>query len=138
MLPPLKRPISATAEPDDTRRASAVQAVRAAMQAIVAKRGVSLTVQTLHENGVAACAPWLMQQLDAAVKAQGIAVRRLPSGAGHDGMAMIDLCDIGMLFVRCKGGISHNPAEAVAVDDVAAGARALLHFIEHFKPEKRQ
>jgi allantoate deiminase len=49
-------------------------------------------------------------------------------------MALIDIAPIGMLFVRCKGGISHNPAEAVSERDVAAGARVLSRFIEHFAP----
>ena len=49
---------------------------------------------------------------DAAVARTGIQPYRLPSGAGHDGLAMVALCPIAMLFVRCKDGISHNPAEA--------------------------
>jgi allantoate deiminase len=49
-------------------------------------------------------------------------------------MAMIDIADIGMLFVRCRGGISHNPAEHAATEDVAAGAQALLHALQHFRP----
>ncbi len=85
------------------------------------------------ESRVAQCAPWLMKQFETAVAAEGISVRRLPSGAGHDGLAMIDLVDIGMLFVRCKGGISHNPAESVTVGDVLTGARVLLRFIENFR-----
>ena len=56
--------------------------------------------------------------------AEGVRVHHLPSGAGHDGMAIIDIAPIGMLFVRCKGGISHNPAEAVTLDDVGHRARA--------------
>ena len=56
----------------------------------------------------------------------------LPSGAGHDGMAIIAIAPIGMLFIRCKDGISHNPAEAVDVADVDAGARVLLRFIHNF------
>jgi allantoate deiminase len=47
-------------------------------------------------------------------------------------MAMIDLAPIGMLFLRCEGGISHNPAEAVTVADIDVGARVLLRFIERF------
>jgi allantoate deiminase len=50
-------------------------------------------------------------------------------------MAMQALADIGMLFVRCRAGISHNPAESVSAEDAGAGARALLHFIEHFRPQ---
>ena len=83
------------------------------------------------------CAPWLMAQLDAAIAAERLPVRTLPSGAGHDGMALIDVTDIAMLFVRCKGGVSHSPAEAVSMEDMAVGARVLLHFIEHFGPEER-
>ncbi len=63
-------------------------------------------------------------------------MHHLPSGAGHDGMAMVDIAPIGMLFVRCKGGISHNPAEAVTVSDIAAGARVLARFVASFTPPR--
>ena len=53
-----------------------------------------------------------------------------------DGMALVDLTDIGMLFVRCKGGISHNPAEAITLEDAGTGARVFLRFIENFRPAK--
>lgn len=121
--------------PADGQRQRAARDVGDTLQAICGKRGVKLTMTTLHENPIAGCAPWLMRQLDAAVTAQGYKLHRLPSGAGHDGMAMQALCPIGMLFVRCTAGISHNPAEAVTAEDVEAGARVLLHFIENFKPE---
>jgi allantoate deiminase len=49
-------------------------------------------------------------------------------------MAMIAIADIGMLFVRCKGGISHNPAESITREDAEVAGSALLHFIEHFSP----
>jgi allantoate deiminase len=48
---------------------------------------------------------------------------------------MIDLADIGMLFVRCEKGISHNPAEAITLADVETAARVFLRFIENFKPQ---
>ena len=123
--------------PDDAQRRRATGDVTVALQAICQQRGVTLNMTTLHENDNAACAPWLMQQLDAAVANAGHTVHRLPSGAGHDGMAMQALCAIGMLFVRCKGGISHNPAESVTCADVQAGADVLLRFIENFKPESQ-
>jgi allantoate deiminase len=52
-------------------------------------------------------------------------------------MAMIELCDIGMLFVRCEKGISHNPAEAISAEDAATGARVFLRFIENFRMQVR-
>ena len=120
--------------PHDDMRRRAVGELLATFASICEQRHLSLSHHVMLESRVAQCAPWLMTQLDAAVAADGIAVRRLPSGAGHDGMAMIDVTDIGMLFVRCKGGISHHPAESVTAADVAAGARALLRFIENFRP----
>ena len=119
--------------PADTQRRKAATDVTDALRAICEKRDVKLSMTTLHENTIAGCAPWLMQQLDTAVAREGIRVHRLPSGAGHDGMAMQALTDIGMLFVRCKAGISHNPAESVTLQDVDMGARVLLGFIENFQ-----
>ncbi|KAK9267098.1 hypothetical protein L1049_009516 [Liquidambar formosana] len=52
------------------------------------------------------------------------------SGAGHDAMAMSHLTKVGMLFVRCCGGISHSPAEHVLDDDVWAAGLAILAFPE--------
>ena len=80
------------------------------------------------------CAPWLRSQLAEAVAGEGFRVFELPSGAGHDGMAMIDVADVAMLFVRCKGGISHHPDEHVDPADADAGARVLLRLIENFRP----
>ena len=48
-------------------------------------------------------------------------------------MAMIDIADVGMIFVRCRGGVSHHPAEHVELADAAAGARVLLRVIENFR-----
>jgi len=74
-----------------------------------------------------------VQQLERAVASKGFKIRRLPSGAGHDGMALKSVADICMLFVRCKDGISHNPAESITQADAAAGAQVLLEFIEKFQ-----
>ncbi|MFO1362143.1 MAG: allantoate amidohydrolase [Burkholderiales bacterium] len=123
--------------PRDPLRLAAVDDVLAAMKAIAARRNVRLGVTKTHEGGVAACAPWLMDQIGAAIAAEGVPVRRLPSGAGHDGMAIVDLTDIGMLFVRCEKGISHNPAEAITLADVATAARVWLRFIENFDPARK-
>ena len=58
----------------------------------------------------------------------------LPSGAGHDGMAIIAIAPIGMLFVRCERGVSHNPAEHATVRDMGMAVAALVRFIEGFEP----
>jgi len=66
--------------------------------------------------------------------ALGVTRRRLASGAGHDAMAIASLCDVGMIFVRCKGGISHNPAESITEADAEIGARVLYGVLRKFQP----
>ncbi|MCA1973837.1 MAG: M20/M25/M40 family metallo-hydrolase, partial [Caenispirillum sp.] len=47
-------------------------------------------------------------------------------GAGHDAMATAAVAPVAMLFVRCAGGISHNPAESITAADAGIGAAVLL------------
>jgi allantoate deiminase len=119
--------------PRDSFRKLAVADVVRQIEEIARRRQLALEINVTHENRTVPCAPWLQQQLAAAVKAEGYRVFELPSGAGHDGMAMIDIADVAMLFVRCRGGISHNPAEHVEPADADAGARVLLRLIEDFR-----
>ena len=95
---------------------------------------LDLQLDVTHENRTVPCAPWLKTQIAEAVAGEGYPVFELASGAGHDGMAMVDVADVAMIFVRCRGGISHNPAEHVEPDDADAGARVLLRLIENFRP----
>jgi allantoate deiminase len=124
--------------PRDDQRAAAVADIAAAIRAICARRNVAVEIRATHEGKTAACAAWLQEQIGQAIAAEGLPVRRLPSGAGHDGMAIIDLADIGMLFVRCKGGISHNPLEAITTEDAELSARVFLRFIEKFRPANQR
>jgi allantoate deiminase len=119
--------------PRDELRHACVSEIRREITAICQKRKLLVEIENLQELGVAPCAAWLMAQLERAVADEGLRVRRLPSGAGHDGMALKAVADIAMLFVRCRGGISHNPAESISAEDADAGARVLLRFIESFR-----
>ena len=62
---------------------------------------------------------------------------RLPSGAGPDAMAIAAITDVAMLFVRCKAGISHNPAESVSPADALTAAQTLRQFIRELRPPRR-
>jgi len=120
--------------PSDAQRKLAVAGIVRKIEAIAKRRQLTLQLDITHENRTVPCAPWLKGQVADAVAAEGFAVFELPSGAGHDGMAMIDIADVGMIFVRCRGGISHHPDEHVEVADADAGARVLLRLIENFRP----
>ncbi len=121
--------------PEDAVRRRAASDILARFHDIAERRGLDLTVEETHDAAAAACAPWIMRQLDAAVAKQGIRPLRLPSGAGHDAMAFSGFCPMGMLFQRCTGGISHNPAESITVEDTDIAVRVLLDFIENFEPD---
>jgi allantoate deiminase len=120
--------------PTDAHRKRAVAGIVRQIENIAKRRELSLQLDVTHENRTVPCAPWLKQQVAEAIEAEGFRVFELPSGAGHDGMAMIDVADVGMVFVRCRGGISHHPDEHVELVDVDAGARVLLRLIENFQP----
>jgi allantoate deiminase len=122
---------------DDERRARAAAAVEVEMRAICERRGVGFSHERTQEQAVTRCAPWLVERMARAIEAEGVRVKRLPSGAGHDGMALQGLADIAMLFVRCEKGISHNPVEAITAADAQTGARVLMRFIEEFGPKDR-
>jgi allantoate deiminase len=120
--------------PRDADRERAVAAVVEELGQICARRRVKLDARKLHDEPVAVCAPWMQEAIGAAIAAEGVEVRTLPSGAGHDGMAMQAIADIGMLFVRCRSGISHNPAEKISEADAGLATRVLARFIEKFSP----
>jgi allantoate deiminase len=122
--------------PTDAHRKLAVADIVRRIEAIAKRRNLALQVDVTHENRTVPCAPWLKGQVADAVAAEGYPVFELPSGAGHDGMAMIDIADVAMIFVRCRAGVSHHPDEHVDLADVDAGARVLLRLIENFRPRE--
>ena len=122
----------------DGVRRRALRRIGEAFAAIEERRGVLFDRVITHESQAAQCSPWLMHCLGRAIEAEGLEVRELPSGAGHDAMAMAHLTAVGMLFVRCKEGISHHPAESMTEADAEVAARVLLRFLEEFDPGERE
>lgn len=114
---------------NDSVRAHAVAQLQQQAAALAARRSIAVTWHVVQEHASVPCDPALQQALEHAVAAQRIAVHALPSGAGHDGAMLATLLPISMLFVRCAGGVSHNPAEAVQVEDVAVAIDVLDTFI---------
>ena len=109
----------------DHTRDVAVRDLQAEIAEQVEARGLSVAWEETHRAPAVACASWLQRLLEDAVLELGLAPLSLVSGAGHDAMSLAPVTDVGMLFVRCAGGISHHPAEAVATADVAAALAAL-------------
>ncbi len=119
---------------EDAQRKAAIERFTREAQTIAERRRLEVAIALTHEIATTPCDQRLQDQLAAAVAAVGAKPVRLPSGAGHDGMSMVKLCPIAMLFVRCRGGVSHNPAEYASPADMGLAIAALVRFIENFRP----
>lgn len=119
---------------DDALRKAAVADVIAGIEALVRRQRVDFEIRIQQETAAVACAPDLVRALSGAVAREGIAVETLVSGAGHDAMALAERMPVGMLFVRCRGGVSHNPAEHAETADIDVAIRVLLRTLRELGP----
>ncbi|HEY8912142.1 allantoate amidohydrolase [Lacisediminihabitans sp.] len=101
-------------------------AILAEIERIAADRGLGVAVAETHSAPAVQCAPELREVIRAGVRWTGDTdPLELHSIAGHDAMAVAAVTDVGMLFVRCRGGISHHADESVLLEDVALAVDAL-------------
>lgn len=114
---------------DDALREALLAEVLAAFAAIAARRDIRLAVRRGSETRATPCDPALVEAIAETLAAPDCPAPRLASGAGHDGISMSRIAPIGMIFVRCAGGISHSPLEAVQPDDIRAGIDALHDLV---------
>jgi allantoate deiminase len=121
--------------PTAVRRDAAAAQIVPGIEEIAQRRGLGVSITLMQTLPESPCDPGLTRRLEAAVESIGVTPLRLPSGAAHDAMTIAALCPTAMLFIRCKGGVSHNPAEAVDPADAVLAARAMLAFIDDLARE---
>jgi len=115
---------------DDHLRDQAFAKIQHELDLICESRSLSASWQEIHNAPAVVCADWV-QELQASVLCDmGVTPYQLMSGAGHDAMALAEICDVAMYFVRCKGGVSHHPDESVTEADVALSIEALSRTLE--------
>lgn len=117
----------------DAERHRFVDKFKSEIRALADRRELGLTITQTRDVPTTPCDPALQAAMVEAVRAGGGEPLHLASGAGHDGTAMAKLCPIAMMFVRCRGGISHNSAEYASPDDMGIAVAALIRFIENAK-----
>lgn len=113
----------------DDLRIERVQKIVNAMTTLCEQRDITIDIQNVHEAKSVDCDQGIMRCMLDAMSSQNISALSLPSGAGHDAAAMADLTKIGMLFVRCKGGVSHHPDEYTSQEDAISGANVLMQTV---------
>jgi hydantoinase/carbamoylase family amidase len=114
---------------EDSVRTGADAELRRRAEAIAAARQLTVEWRS-HETAAVGLSADLTERLSEAITDAGHPIVRLASGAGHDAAVLSTIVPSAMLFVRCAGGISHNPAESVTLDDVAAAIDATARFLE--------
>jgi N-carbamoyl-L-amino-acid hydrolase len=116
----------------DAARDAAADDVRAELARVCARRGVSYSLEeTLRQSAAPSDRAW-QARWERAVAALGLPVHRMPSGAGHDAMKLHEIMPQAMLFVRGENaGISHNPLESTANDDIQLAVEAFQHLLLH-------
>lgn len=122
---------------NNERRNDAADAMRLALENIAQQRGVTLEIALQQDLPATPCDAGLTLLMEQAVQdVTGAKPHVLVSGAGHDAMVMAQLAPISMLFIRCRDGISHNPAEAVTSEDVQTALEAMMAFVDRFERAK--
>ena len=114
---------------DDQIRHAAVDGVVAKLNEICTQRQVEISIETVQDEPGESCDKALVAHIGKAVATCQPRVLMLSSGAGHDAMVMAHLTAAGMIFVRCAGGISHNPAESITAEDAALGAEVMVQSV---------
>jgi allantoate deiminase len=114
---------------DDAVREAAYQSLLNSAEAIATKRQVQFKLDWVQQQTAVACDANCVQLLEQSVAESNHRPLRLASGAGHDTVVLAPDFPAAMLFLRCRGGISHHPAESVAEADVAAGLEVMWRFV---------
>jgi allantoate deiminase len=96
---------------------------------IAQRRGVSVRRNLLLNQQAVAMDPFLVNQIEEAIRQAGCEPHRMTSGAGHDAMILAEKVPAAMIFLRTLGGISHDPAESVIVDDVEKAIESGMHLL---------
>ena len=106
-------------------RNSVVTLVKEFIDITAGKRGLSYTIETIAQDHPVEMHPTMIREIEEAVKSVGVEYMTMPSGAGHDAMHWAEVVPTGMVFIPCRDGISHNPAEFAEMDDIITGVAVL-------------
>lgn len=109
----------------EVARNSVVTLVKEFIDITAEKRGLSYTIETIAQDHPVEMHPAMIREIEEAVKSVGVEYMTMSSGAGHDAMHWAEAVPTGMIFIPCRDGISHNPAEFTEMDDIVTGAEVL-------------
>jgi allantoate deiminase len=111
--------------PQDEARRTAVLEIQHACEAVARSRDVDFTCEVVQQTPAVSCDPaWTARWVSAIGSHGGTPPPAVCSGAGHDAVVFSEIAPVAMLFVRCRGGLSHHPDEHISREDLAAAISA--------------
>jgi allantoate deiminase len=119
----------------DVRHSSDVVRIRAVddlirkSEEIAERRGLWVRRNVLLSQQAVAMDPFLVNHIEDAIRQAGCEPHRMASGAGHDAMILAEKVPAAMIFLRTPGGISHDPTESVALEDVEKAIDCGVHLL---------
>jgi N-carbamoyl-L-amino-acid hydrolase len=114
---------------DGERRNVVLNLIEHSSQAIAKKRSVSVRSELLNADAPAGCAPSLINALVQSCAEQNCTYQRMISRAYHDSLFMARVAPVGMLFIPCRGGVSHRPDEYASPTSIGNGVRVLADVL---------
>jgi N-carbamoyl-L-amino-acid hydrolase len=122
--------------PNDAQRDSLARDVRVELEAICQRRGLQFRLEETMRAAAAPSNPQWQERWERAVRAIGLPIHRMPSGAGHDAMKLHEIMPQAMLFVRgLNSGISHSPLESSTSDDIELAVQAFDQLLNQLAQE---
>ena len=114
---------------DLERRDLMLDAIMDSCHSLSRRRRVSAQVEILNSDAPAACDPTVVEALADACDIQNLPYQRMVSRAYHDSSFMARIAPTAMLFIPCRGGISHRPDEYASPEAIANGTLILAHAL---------
>lgn len=110
---------------DGKNRDAVLAAIIKAVEAIAKQRNVTVEHRVLNADPPATCDPAVVSAVAQAAKMVGLECREMISRAYHDSLFMARLAPMGMIFIPCRGGVSHRPDEYSSPEEIQAGVETL-------------
>ena len=110
--------------------------VKTQARAIARRRGIDLDLLNIREENPVPLDKRLLRVTQTICDQKGLDYEIMPSGAGHDAMQMAKITPAGMIFIPSQRGISHNPLEWTAPEDIGLGCQLLMETIVRVANEK--
>ncbi len=110
---------------DEARRDGVLREIAAACDEVSTRRGVKVTTEMINADAPCSCGDSIVAAVEAACAAEGIFGRKMVSRAYHDSLFMSRICPVGMVFIPCRGGVSHRPDEFSSEEDIRLGVAVL-------------